>query len=273
MDGIMKNIDTIMNYGIGSFKLATIVQALLVVIVCLIVIKIIMKIVNKAISKTNLEKGVHTFVKSVTKIILYVITVLIVADTLGIPVTSLIALLSVAGLAVSLAIQDSLSNLASGLVILLTKPFKSGDYIEAGSFGGTVTEIGLSYTKLITPDNKFISVPNSQVCSSVITDYSTEATRRVELKFEADYECNIDDVKKVITDVIKKNEMVLKTPEPFVRVLSYKESSIEYVVRVWVESANYWTVYFDLLENVKRAFDKNKIIMTYNHLNVHLLNK
>ena len=144
MESIMQNVDNIMNYGIGSFKLATIVQAILVVIVCLIVIKIIMKIVNKAISRTELEKGVHTFVKSVTKIVLYVITVLIVADTLGIPVTSLIALLSVAGLAVSLAVQDSLSNLASGLVILLTKTFKSGDYIEAGAFAGTVTEIGLS---------------------------------------------------------------------------------------------------------------------------------
>jgi len=273
MEGFMQNFNNIMNYGIGSFKVATIVEAVLVVIVCLIAIKFIMKIVNKAISKTELEKGVHTFVKSVTKIGLYVIMVLIVADKLGIPVTSLIALLSVAGLAVSLAIQDSLSNLASGLVILLTKTFKSGDYIEAGAFGGTVTEIGLSYTKLITPDNKVISVPNSQVCSSVITDYSTEATRRVELKFEADYECKIDDVKKVIADVIKKNEMVLKTPEPFIRVLSYKESSIEYVARVWVDNKNYWTVYFDLLEDVKRAFDKNKIIMTYNHINVHLLDK
>lgn len=269
----MQNIDAIMDYGIGSFKIAAIIQALLVVIVCLIAIKIIMKIVNKAIAKTNLEKGVHTFVKSVTKIILYVIMVLIVADTLGIPVTSLIALLSVAGLAVSLAVQDSLSNLASGLVILLTKTFKSGDYIEAGEFGGTVKEIGLSYTKLITPDNKVISVPNSQVCSSVITDYSTEATRRVELKFEANYECDIDEVKKVIADVINKNEMVLKTPEPFIRVLSYKEHSIEYVTRVWVNNKNYWTVHFDLLEDIKRAFDKNNIKMTYNNLNVHILNK
>lgn len=273
MQGIIQNFNNVMDFGIGSFKLSAIVQAILVIVVCLIAIKIIMKIVNKAITKTSLEKGIHTFVKSVTKILLYVITVLIVADTLGIPVTSLIALLSVAGLAVSLAIQDSLSNLASGLVILLTKPFKSGEYIEAGAFAGTVTEIGLSYTKLVTPDKKVISVPNSQVCASTITNYSCEPTRRVELKFEADYECNIDEVKKVIMGVIKNNEMILKTPEPFVRVNAYKESSIEYVVRVWADNANYWTVYFDLMEDVKRAFDKNKVIMTYNHLNVHLLNK
>jgi len=273
MERIIENFNNIMNYGIGSLKVAMIIEAILALIICLIAIKIVMRIVNKAIAKTNLEKGVHTFVKSVTKIILYVVTVLIVADILGIPVTSLVALLSVAGLAVSLAIQDSLSNLASGLVILLTKPFNSGDYIEAGAFCGTVTEIGLSYTKLITPDKKVISVPNSQVCASTITNYSSEPLRRVDLIFSADYECPIEDVKSAIKKVVNKNEMILKDPEPFIRVLAYKESSIEYTVKVWTKNENYWNVYFDLMEDVKKSFEKNNIKMTYNHLNVHLMNK
>jgi len=273
MNEVTQWINNFLNYGIGNFKVLTLLETVLLVIICLIAIKIIMKIVTRAIEKTDLEKGVHTFVKSAVKIVLGFLAVLIVADKLGIDVTSLIAMLSVAGLAVSLAIQDSLSNLASGLVILVTKPFKSGDYVEAGSMGGTIREIGLFYTKLVTPDNKDISVPNSQVASSIITNYSSEKTRRVELKFEADYECKVEDVKAAISKVVKANEMVLKDPAPFIKVSAYKESSIEYVVRVWTNNADYWTVYFDLMEEVKKSFDKNKIVMTYNHLNVHLMNK
>ena len=270
---VTNKFNQIMNTGIGNFKVSTICEALILFFVCIIVIKIIMRIVSKALEKTKLEKGVHTFVRSTVKILLYFIALLIIADKVGIDVTSLIAILSVAGLAISLAVQGVLSNLASGLVILITRPFKTNDYIEAGAVSGTATEIGLIYTKLVTPDKKVISVPNSQICASTIINYSAAKTRRVDWNFEADYDCKIKDVKEAILQALTKNDKILKDPAPFVNVSAYKESSIEYVARVWVKTSDYWDVYFKVMEDVKDSFDKNGIIMTFNHINVHMINK
>ena len=171
---------------------------------------------------------------------------------------------------VSLAIQGTLSNLAGGIQVLVSKPFKAGDYIETESISGTVSEIGLVYTKIKTYDNKIIMIPNGQVASAKITNYTAEERRRVDLKFNTSYDAPVELVKETIQSVIRSHPKALREPAPFARVSAYKDSSIEYAVRVWCATDDYWELYSDLMEQVKAAFDKNGIEMTYNHLNVHM---
>ena len=185
--------------------------------------------------------------------------------------TSLIAVLSVLGLAITLAVQGSLSNLAGVIQVLVSKPFKADDYIEVGSVGGTVAEVGLVYTKLRTIDNKIISIPNGQISGEKIINYSTEERRRVDLTFNASYDSPLQQVTGVLRAVVAAHPMALAEPEPFVRVSAYQASSVEYTVRVWCATEDYWELYYDLLEQVRAAFDRNGIGLTYNHLNVHLI--
>lgn len=271
---IMEEISAFMGYSIAGITIGMICKALIVLFICLAVAKVVIKVVCKALDKNeHIEKGLHTFINSVVKIIVYFIVVLIVAETVGIPITSLVALFSVVGVAVSLSIQGALSNLASGVMLFVTKPFESGDYIEAAGISGTVQEIRLTYTKLITPSNQVILVPNSEMCSSKITNYSAETTRRFEIKVTTSYDAKIKDVKDAINKVLSEDKRVLTEPSPFVRLSEYKDSSIEYTVRGWTNLSDYWDTYFDVLENIKYEFDNRNIEMTYNHLNVHMMNK
>ena len=270
----METLNQILNYSIGGFTVSLIVKALLVLFICLAISKIVLKIVFRALDNNDrIEKGLHTFIKSVIRIVVYFVIVLIIAETLGIPITSLVALFSVVGVAVSLSIQNSLSNLASGVMLFITKPFESGDYIDAAGISGTVQEIRLTYTKLITSNNQVIWVPNSEMGASKITNYSSQTTRRMEFKITASYDSKVEDVKAALRSVVEANKLVLKDPEPFIRLSAYKDSAIEYTVRAWANNLDYWGVYFDLLENFKVEFDKRNIEMTYNHLNVHMMNK
>jgi small conductance mechanosensitive channel len=207
----------------------------------------------------------------VVKVILYLIALLIVAQSLGIDVTSLVAVFSLAGLAISLSVQNSLSNLASGVLMLITKPFSVGDYIEAGGIGGTVSEISFIHTKLLTADKKIIFVPNSDIASSKIINYSSEPFRRVDLNFTASYDAPIEKVKEALLNAVNDCKIFCDEPAAFVNVLSYQSSSIEYTVRAWCKNEDYWTGYFSLMENVKKEFDLNEIEMTYDHLNVHMI--
>lgn len=241
------------------------------ILVCLIVIRIVMKLVNRLLERGKIEQSLHAFIRTGTKILLGCLAALIVADALGINVTSLIAVLSVAGLAVSLAVQSTLSNLAGGLQLLTTKPFKVGDYVDAGETSGTVQEIGMVHTKLLTPDNKLIYIPNSDVAAAKITNYSAQERRRVDLVFSASYDAAPGQVKAALVELIAAHPLALKDPEPFVCLSAYQDSCVEYTVRVWVENRDYWTVYFDLLEGAKQAFADRDIEMTYPHMNVHLL--
>lgn len=240
-------------------------------LVCLVVMKILMAFLNRALDRLGVEKGIHTFVKSIARIFLWVLTLAIVLGSMGIPVTSLIAVFSVAGLAISLAIQGTLSNLAGGIMILVTKPFKAGDFVETESMSGLVSEIGLVYTKVKTYDNKLVMMPNGQLSAAKITNYTAEENRRVDLKFHVSYDAPMEKVKAAIQGVIGVHPKALFTPAPFVRVSAFGESSVEYAVRVWCATADYWELYADLLEQVKTAFDAEGIEMTYNHVNVHIL--
>lgn len=251
-----------------------IVSIVLTILLSIIIARIVLTLANKALDASPLEKTLVKFAKNVVRIVVYVIAALIILDKIGFQTSSLVALVSVLSAAFALAAQNSLANLFGGILLLMTKPFLVGDYVSAGSVEGTVLEIGLLNTQINTIDNKRISVPNGSISASTIVNYSTEGSRRIELKVTASYDDPVDVVKQAIHEAIDATNGVLMEPaEPFVRVNSYGESSIEYIIRVWCLNADYWNVYFDLLENIKVYFDRNNVEMTYNHMNVHVLEK
>ena len=254
--------------GLDLWHIATIVLLLLA---CMVVMKVLLRLLDRTFRRLEVEKSLHTFVRAALRVFLWIITICLVLGYIGIPMTSLIAVLSVLGLAITLAVQGSLSNLAGGIQVLVSKPFNADDYIEVGSVGGTVAEVGLVYTKLRTIDNKIISIPNGQISGEKIVNYSTEEKRRVDLTFNTSYDDAPERVTACIRDVIGAHPKAFFTPEPFVRVSAYQASSVEYTVRVWCATEDYWALYFDLLEQVKAAFDRAGIEMTYNHLNVHMV--
>lgn len=253
---------------LGGISLSRIISAALLLIICVFCIKLLMKAVNKMLTRSRLEQSIHSIVRSFAKIVLIFLTIMIVASSLGIDTSSLLAILSVAGLAVSLAIQDSLSNLASGIVILLSKPFKVGDYVTAGGFSGTVKEIGITHTRLATVDNQIILVPNSSVTSAAITNYSTEETRRLDMVFTASYDSPMDTVKEALAEAVDIPQ-VLKDQPVFIRASKYGDSAIEYTIRVWVRNAEYWDAYFDVMERVKPCFDRRGVEIPYPQLSIH----
>lgn len=239
--------------------------------ICIVCIWIIMRIARRISSHSRLSESLSRFILKVLKITLEFMAILIVADSLGFNVTALLAVFSLLGLALSLSVQNCLSNAMSGIIILLTRPFEDGDFIEAGNVSGTVRDIGLIYTQLCTIDNKDIYVPNSDLSASKIVNYNREPQRRVDLTFGADYTCRPEQVKAALHNAVSLVSGILPEPAPFVRVAGYGESNIDYVVRVWCKTADYWTVYYDLMEAVGAAFDAHGVSMSYPQMNVHVL--
>lgn len=244
--------------------------AVIVLILGIIISKALVKIILKFFKKSNMDRTVYGFVKSLLTILLYTLVIVIVLTMIGVPTTSIITLLGAAGLAVSLALQSSLSNLAGGFIILLAKPFKVGDFIEAGDVAGTVDNISILYTRLVTGDNKSVHIPNGMVSGGKIINYTERNTRRLDLEFSISYNNDFEKAKSIIMDVIDRNELALKDPAPMVRVGSHGESSVVIYARVWVNADKYWDLNFDMIENVKAEFDKNDIEIPYNKLDVHI---
>ena len=260
LDGFLHNLD-----------LWTALTIVLLVAACLASMKIILRLADRTFRRLELERGLHTFLHAALRLVLWLVTLCIVLGYIGVPMTSLVALVGVIGLAVSLAVQGTLANLAGGIQVLVSKPFKAGDYVEAGGVSGTVQEVGLAYTKLATADNKIISVPNGQISGEKIINYTSEEKRRVDLTFSASYGDPAEKVIGAIRQVVGAPPLALFTPEPFIRVSASKDSSVEYVVRVWCATGDYWTLYHDLLEQVKAAFDREGISMPFSQLDVHLV--
>lgn len=241
--------------------------------ICLVVMKAVLVLLDRLIIRLKVERSLHTFIRSGARFLLWFVTIIILADSQGFPVASLMGMLGIIGLALSLALQGILSNLAGGIMILISKPFVVGDQIEAGGVSGIAYEVGLVYTKIKTFDNKIIFVPNGEISGEKIINYTTQDKRRVDLKFNASYDDDPQVVKGCIRSVIEAHPKALFTPEPFVRVSGYLDSSVEYTVRVWCATDDYWDVQSDLLEQVKAAFDRAGVEMTYNHLNVHMISQ
>lgn len=258
--GILQNMD-----------LKRVLAVLLLLAACMVVMRVLLRLLDRTFQRLEVEKSLYTFARAALRVVLWLITLCVVLGYMGIEMTSLIAVLSVLGLALSLAIQGTLANLAGGIQLLVSKPFKAEDYIDAGAVSGTVVEVGLVYTRLRTVDNKIISIPNGTVSGQTITNYNTQPQRRGDLQFYASYSDPPAKVSACIRAVAEAHPKALKEPEPFVRLSGYKDSSVEYTLRLWCKTADYWELYFDLLEQIGAAFGREGIEMTYQHLNVHVL--
>ncbi len=267
MNLLEKLMDWLGNTGIEILN--HVLPSLLILLIGMIIIRIVMRIINKALASSKLEKAAHSLIKSVARILLYALVALMAASSLGIDVTGLVAVASIASLALSLALQNSLTNLIGGFVLLYTHPFSSGDYVEIAGQSGTVQEIGMAYTKLTTPDNKLISIPNNSVVSAEIVNYTVTGTRRVDVTISAAYTTPIDDVLKALKEAADVPQ-ALEEKGVFVAVTKYGESAIEYTCRIWTTSADYWDAWFLVNRRVKEIFDRDGLKMTYPHLNVHL---
>ena len=266
--------DTIGQFKIGDISVSSLLSAILTFLICLIVIKIITAGVSKALDKSKkLDNTLRGFITSAVKAVLWVIAGIIVANALGIDTASLVAVVGIAGLALSLSVQNILSNLFSGLTLLITKPFAAGDFVEVAGKSGIVKTVGLFYTQLDTLDNVAVSIPNGDVTASSVNNYSREPLRRVDRTFTVAYDNSTEAVKDAVLKAVAKDERILADPAPFVRLLDYKGSTVEYVVRVWCKGADYWDVYFNLNENVRESFAENGVKFSYEHVNVHIVEK
>ena len=253
----------------SGFKLLAVI---VLVIVGLKAIKWLKKWIRTSPKLDKVDSSLRSFAVSFVSVVLYAILFITVLMILGVPATSFVAVLTTCAAAIGLALQGSLSNFAGGIMILLFKPFKVGDYIEAAGESGVVSEISVVYTELLTLDNKRITIPNGTLTNSVIENYSSEDLRRVDLTFNTAYDCDVENVKRVIGNVIENNPKALKNPEPFVRLSAHNDSALTYTVRIWCRNADYWDVNFDTIENVKKAFDENGIEIPYNQIDVHVDN-
>ncbi len=254
-----------------SLTLDSILKIILLIVVLLVLVKLLSGLFTRFLSKSRIDPSLHAFLRTGVKILMYAVAVLIVASSLDVDVTSLIAILSVAGLALSLALQDSLSNMASCMVILASRPLHVGDYVAIGDCEGFVQEIGMTYTKLSAYDKRIIYIPNSSVTSANVVNYTVEGRRRVEITVNASYDCSLDAVKAALHEAVETVGNFYEEPPVFVGVTAYEESAIAYTIRAWCSADSYWDNYFALLEEIKRSFDLNNIQMTYPHINVHMV--
>ena len=246
--------------------------AILIFVVGLKLTSWLCKIIRTSPKLDKLEVSLRSFLTSFVKIVLYIILVITVAMILGVPATSFITILASCGVAVGLALQGSLSNFAGGLMILFFRPFKVGDFIEASGETGIVQEITVVYTVLLTLDNKRITIPNGGLTNSVIKNYSSEELRRVDLTFNVAYGSDVEQVKELIGKLAAAHPLALKEPAPFVRLSAHGDSALTFTTRVWCKNADYWDVYFDLTEGVKKAFDEKGIQIPYPQMDVHVKN-
>ncbi|MBN2879798.1 MAG: mechanosensitive ion channel [Clostridia bacterium] len=267
LDNINQDVSKLWEAAIPLAK--SIASAILLFIVGLIAIRIIRKALRKAFDKNQkLDKTVKTFTLSSIDIALKIVLLLSVVATLGVEITSIIAIFGAASFAVGLALQGSLENFAGGVMLLIFKPFKVGDFIEVGEYKGTVHSMTIIATKLDTLDNKRIIIPNSKTSSSTLINYSTNERRRVEITIGVDYESDIQKVRSVIMDVINSNERIYSDPAPIVGVVELADSSINFTVKVWVDKEIYYETLIYLNEEIKMALDKNEIEIPYPHVTI-----
>ncbi len=245
--------------------------ALVALLVGLWVIGIIRKTVSRAFGRSGMEETLTRFLLSLITVSLRVVLVVVFLGMLGVEAASFVAVIGAVAFAIGFALQGSLSNFAGGVLILIFKPYRVGDFIEAQGFAGTVREIQILNTILNTIDNKTVIIPNGQLATSALTNYSEEPTRRVDLTFGVAYDVDIEDAREAILAVVGKHESILPDPAPFVRVAELADSSVNFACRVWVEAPDYWTVFFDLNEGVKKELDSRGISIPFPQMDVHMV--
>lgn len=253
----------------GDYALTKGLPAILILVVGVVIITLIRRILKRMLRGSKLEKGAHSLITSVITIVLYLFLGLIVASSLGINVTGAVALASVLTLAVSLAVQNMLANILGGITLLTTDPFDAGHYVEIAGKAGVVKEVGLTYTKLTTTDNKEISIPNSSVVTSEIVNYTINGTRRIEIYVSASYNSPIPKVLEALLEAAKQ-PTVLESPAPAASVKNYGDSAIEYQLFVWTKTSDFWKTKYQIMADIKGVFDEKGIEMSYPHINVHM---
>ena len=256
-------IKTMINVGI----------ALGIIIVGYIVVSIVCRIIRKALHKSKLDEVLHTFIINCIKVILWIMIIITALSYIGIPVSAFLAALGAAGVAVALALKDSLGNFAGGILIILTKPFKKGDYIEDYQTAGKVEKIDLLYTTLLTFDNKVITVPNGRLSNSTIVNYTRLENRRVDCTFSVSFQDDIGKVKNVLQAVVESNPLIFEEPAPIIGVSGQRDWSIDIDLKVWCTTQDYWDVKYYLEEQVKLAFDEADITIPFPQMEVRLKKK
>jgi len=247
-----------------------IVYALLILIIGVFVVKTLVRIIRKIFAKAGTDEILANFITSIIRAILYLFVFVAALDRLGVNTSSLIALIGAAGLAVGLALQNSLQNFAAGVMLILFKPFGSGDFVECAGTAGIIEKISIFSTTMRTGDNREVIVPNGSIYKSNITNFSARDTRRIDMVFGIGYDDDIKKAKDLIWEVLNSDERILKDPAPTVAVGELGASSVDFVVRPWVNSGDYWAVKFDMNEKIKNTFDENGINIPYPQMDIHL---
>ena len=245
-------------------------RGLLVLAVGLFIVHWVVKLFGRYEGKMKMEPTLRGFIKNLIRILLYVVVIMTTANTMGIPMTSIITLLGSAGVAVSLAMQGALGNLVGGFILLLFKPIRAGEYVKIGDNEGTVKSIGAFYTEIATVDNRLVHLPNGTLTNTPIVNFTREGTRRLDLTFSVSYESDMDKVYEVLNRVVSEEQALLEDPAPTVNLLKCGDSSLDYTVRVWVSAADYWPVYFRMTDAGKRALDQAGISIPYPQMDVHM---
>lgn len=261
-------MDLLVEYG-TAYGLK-ILGAIVILVVGRLIIGILTGIVRRLMERSNADQTLTKFVVNLTKIALLTFLFIAALGTLGVQTASFVAVIGAAGLAVGFALQGSLSNFAAGVMLIIFRPFKAGDYVEAGGSAGSVESIQIFHTVLKTPDNKMVVIPNSTITGGNITNYSAHDTRRLDLVFGIGYGDDIKKAKQILESILQNHELVLKNPAYTVAVLELGDSSVNFAVRPWVATSNYWPLYFDLTEKVKLAFDEQGISIPFPQRDVHL---
>ncbi|MDH5931289.1 small-conductance mechanosensitive channel MscS [Vibrio splendidus] len=261
---LTNNSDLFIQYGVN------IISALIILFIGNLIVKAVANSVSKVLQKKKMDRAVVEFVHGLVRYLLFVIVLIAALGRLGVQTASVVAVIGAAGLAVGLALQGSLSNFAAGVLIVAFRPFKSGDYVEIGGVAGSVDSIQIFQTVLTTPDNKMVVVPNGSVIGSPITNYSRHDTRRIDLMIGVSYNADLQKTKALLTKICESDERVLKEPCVQVGVHTLADSSVNFVVRPWVSTAEYWNVYFDLMQAIKEGLDNEGIEIPFPQMDVHM---
>lgn len=270
----MEDLTKIMQTTLGGYSLGHILSAILTLLVCLVAVRLLLKLAKRLLDRSKrMNDRLRQIILTSVKVVLYILTGIITAGALGLNTSSLTALVSVLTLGVTLAAEDILGNVAGGLVILSSHPFNIGDEIEVSGTTGIVREITLNHTKIETFDGQFVMQPNKELSSSRVINYTVMGRRRVVRKITASYDAPTEQVKAACLDAVAATPNVLPSPAPVVYLTDYGSSAIEYSVRCWTETKDYWNAYFALNENLRDAFAAHNVEMTYDHLNVHISEK
>lgn len=247
-----------------------IVTALASLVIGIIVVRIVMGILRKILLKRGADNTLANFILTVTRFLLWLVLLFILAGILEIPLSPLVTALGAVALAVGLALKDSLSNLANGVMLIGMKPFKEGDFVEIDGMSGNVQSVGLLTTQLLTPDNKKVILPNSKITTASIVNYNVRPTRRVDWEFTVSYDSDVDEVKRVLQSVLNEHPKILSEPDTTVRLHRHDESALAFVVRAWVNTPDYWDVFWDVNENALKALKDAGIEIPYPQMDVHI---